>query len=75
MSNSLTDLIPEVNIKHGYRSNHSVVDLHITLNTFRRGKGTWKFNTSLFRNCEYIEMINSTIDEIKQQYLLPEYNP
>ena len=75
VSNSLTDLIPEVNIKHGYRSDHSAVDLHITLNTFKRGKGTWKFNTSLLGNCEYIEMINNTIDEIKQQYLLPVYNP
>ena len=65
VSNALSDLIPKVNIKHGYRTDHSAVELHIKLNNFDRGKGTWKFNTSLLKNVEYREMINKTIEEEK----------
>ena len=51
------------------------MELHIKLNNFKRGKETWKFNTSLLKNVEYTEMINKTIEEEKLKYIVPIYNP
>ena len=43
-------------------------------NNFKRGKGTWKFNCSLLKNNNYIELVNHTILEQIEQYATPVYN-
>ena len=68
MSNGLTDLISESNIKYGHRSDHSIIELEIQLNKFQRGPGTWEFNSNLLRNKTYVELINNTIDETITEY-------
>lgn len=46
-----------------YRSDHSAVVLH----------GLWKFNNSLLKELEYIEIIGQVIGTIKKQYAGPIY--
>ena len=73
-SNSMMDLIPKTNIRYGHRSDHSVIELKIELNKFVRGRGTWKFNSSLLGNKDYVELINNTIDNTVLEYVTPVYN-
>ena len=74
ISNTLTDLITESNIKYGHRSDHSFIELKIQLNKFQRGPGTWKFNSNLLRNKSYVELINNAIHETTLEYIVPIYN-
>ena len=74
-SSTLSDLIQTTNIKPGYRTDHSIIELKILINKFQRGKGRWIFNNKLLENRDYIFEINKLIDEHKINYALPIYNP
>ena len=74
ISQTLADLITNCNIKPGYRSDHSRVDLDIMLNTFSQGRGVWKFNCSLLKHPEYLKIINEAIMTVETQYAIPVYN-
>ena len=43
----MIDIIHKCDIKPGYRSDHSFLEMHITIKPFKRGKGIWKFNNNL----------------------------
>ena len=75
ISESLTDLVHKCFIKPGYRSDHSIVVLTLTICKFQRGRGTWKFNCSLLKDKEYLISINNLIDREKLYYALPVYHP
>ena len=75
VSNTLMDLIPNTKIIYGHRTDHSIIEIQIQLNKFQRGPGTWKFNSSLLKNKTYVELINKTIDETIEEYIVPIYNP
>ena len=74
VSESLTDLIADCNIKPGYRSDHSILELDLVVNPFQRGRGLWKLNCSLLKNPEYLNMINHTIQDVLLSYVVPVYN-
>ena len=74
-SSSMIDIIDSCNIKSSYRSDHSPVEIIISLDNFARGRGTWKFNNSLLQNKDYLNLVNKIIDEEKEKYCLPVYNP
>ena len=74
VSNHLMDLISETKIRYGHRSDHSIIELQIQLNTFQRGPGTWKFNSSLLKNKLYADLINNTIEETIEEYGVPVHN-
>ena len=74
VSESLTDLIADCNIKPGYRSDHSILELNLVVNPFQRGRGLWKLNCSLLKNPEYLKMINHTIQDVLLSYVVPVYN-
>ena len=63
ISEALADIIDNCEIKPGYRSDHSCIELTITLNNFKIGKGIWKFNNSLLKNQDYLNLINKVIKE------------
>ena len=71
---SPTDHIDKCNIKPGYRSDHSFIELIITLCKFERGRGLWKLNCSLLKDKEYLININNVIDREKLRYAVPIYN-
>jgi exonuclease III len=54
-----------VDIKPGYRSDHSLIDISfLGHNTTSRGPSYWRFNANLLRNIEYTTYMNTRIDEI-----------
>ena len=58
VSSSMTDIINSSSIMPSYRSDHSIIEISINLCEFKHGKGYWKFNNSLLKNQNYLNMIN-----------------
>ena len=73
-SQTLLDLITKCNINAGYRSDHSSIELILKLSEFKRGKGIWKFNCSLLKDKEYLDLINKTIKDEMVKYTAKVYN-
>ena len=61
--NSFKDIVETIDIKPGYRSDHSIVEMQINTNKFSQGSGIWKFNNSLLKNQDYLNLINKVIIE------------
>ena len=53
-----------VQIKPGYRTDHSSVELELKLSDFKRGKGFWKMNNSLLKDKEYVTKVKQTIHTV-----------
>ena len=73
VSTCFTDMIDSVNIKPGYRSDHSMVEFTFLISNFERGRGTWKFNNSLLKDQKYLTLINNCIREEYKRYAIPLY--
>ena len=58
-SQTLLDLVSQVNIKPGYRTDHSLISVSLNLINFSHGPGVWKFNTSLLKDQEYIARVKN----------------
>ena len=52
----------------GYRTDHSGTILKLKFNNYERGKGYWKFNNSLLKDNEYIQIVKKAIEEVKNTY-------
>ena len=63
----------EVDIMPGYKSDHSLVTLKLSLHSNARGRGFWKLNTSLLNETEFINQIKSTIQQTKDEYANDEF--
>ena len=74
VSNSMVDIIDSCKINSSYRSDHSIIEMNITLSKFKCGKGIWKFNNSLLKNKEYLDLVHTLIQDEKYKYALPVYN-
>lgn len=73
-SESLLNNLEKANIEQSYRSDHSMISITLSFSHFKKGKGMWKFNTSLLNDIEYSKAIEKLITEIKLRYALPVYN-
>ena len=73
-STSFTDLVTNIEITPSYRSDHSILELKFLTSKFKRGKGTWKLNTSLLREKEFVTLVNRCIREEYQNYAIPVYS-
>ena len=58
----------EANIGIRYKSDHNPISIALKFVDQERGRGNWKFNNSLLRDTEYVELINSCIKETVNQY-------
>ena len=67
-SNSLSSAITKADILPGYKTDHSLITLHLANNTNPRGPGFWKLNTSFLSDSEYINLIKTTITEVANEY-------
>ena len=67
-STPLLDIINSCDIKPGYRSDHSILELDITFCNFIRGKGIWKLNCSILKDKEYLIQMNKAIDDETSRY-------
>ena len=74
ISNTFCDLVSGSDILPGYRSDHSLIKLNIQINKFKKGKSTWKFNTSLLKIPEYLALINNCIQSVIHRYALNVYD-
>lgn len=74
ISDSLLPSLTSSIIEPGYRSDNSFSIINLSLNNFKRGKGLWKFNNSLLFDNEFLNFIESTIENIKSQFAVPVYN-
>ena len=66
--------VEKVSIDSSYRSDHSGVILLLKLHTIQKRKGIWKFNNSLLRDKEYLQIIKDVIYKTISQYAILIYN-
>ena len=57
ISSRLTTAITNADILPGYKTNHSLITIHLASNSNPRGAGFWKLNPSFLLDSEYIELI------------------
>ena len=74
VSQTLLDIVTKVDIKTGYRTDHSLITLSICFTNFTRGPGVWRFNTSLLKDKEYLSLVKTWINDEKLKYAVPIYN-
>ena len=55
-------MLKKHSISHGYRTDHSLLNLVINPFISKRGKGFWKFNTSLLHDTAYIQLVKQVIE-------------
>ena len=58
----------EADIIPGYKTDHSMITLQISLRSSKRGRGFWKLNTSLLKDIEYVNRIKLIINRTKEEY-------
>ena len=68
VSESLFQHVTEADIIAGYRTDYNGITLKLKLIENIRGKGYWKFNNSLLKDNEYIDIVKQTIIEVKDTY-------
>ena len=69
ISSSLTTAITKADILTGYKTDHSLITIHLASNSNPRGPGFWKLKSSFLLDSEYIELIKKTIDEVAREYV------
>ena len=55
-------------IKPGYRSDHWIINLSMKISSQNKGKGFWKFNTSLLHDAKYANLIQTVIRDNIRRY-------
>ena len=68
ISRSLLPYIESSDILPGVHSDHSIISVEIDFSKFKRGKGFFKFNNSLNRDKEYVDLIHNTIKDTVRLY-------
>ena len=66
-SQSLLDIVSSADILPGFKTDHSLITINISLHSNPRGRGFWKLNTSLLVGADYIDLIKRTIRQTKQE--------
>ena len=75
ISIGLLNVVNNVDIIYGYKSDHSFISVEIEKNSFARGKGFFKLNTSLLLDKDYVELIRKLIQKQKNIYDEQNVNP
>ena len=75
ISSSLLPFVQSAEIVSGFCSDHSGIILEVDFSKFQRGRGFWKFNTSLLKEPEYLKLVKSTIKRVVAQYAIIEGDP
>ncbi|KAL9972969.1 hypothetical protein ACROYT_G019370, partial [Oculina patagonica] len=68
VSQSFLSNVSSADILPGFRTDHSIITLNISLHTNPRGRGFWKLNTSLLADTDYIDLIKMTILQTQKEY-------
>ena len=68
ISPGLANLVKHVSIGNSFMSDHSVVKLVLKMEEYAKGPGYWKFNCSLLKDKDYIDMVKETIKQCDSLY-------
>jgi len=75
VSEELMNFIENSEILPGYRSDHSITTINFVFNDLKKGKSFWKFNNSLLKDINYINVVKTKIKEVINQYVATPHNP
>ena len=75
VSDHLVNVVGDVDIAPGYRTDHNMITMSFRIGQTPRGSGLWKLNTSHLVDDAYIQTIQTCIHEVLQQYAVPLYHP
>ena len=67
VSQSLMCNVTHADISTECKTDHSMIDISITVQSNPRGPGFWKLNTSFLTEIEYVNQIKSTIQAVKEE--------
>ena len=67
-SSSLNTIVTKADISPGYKTDHSLITLHLVNNPNPRGPGFWKLNTSFLLEDDYVALIKKTIEDVAKEY-------
>ena len=67
ISSHLCNHLQAANAYPGIKSDHSIIFVHISNSLVKRGRGFWKFNSTLLRDLEYVNSISRLIDSLKEE--------
>ena len=73
VSSHLTGRCDDLKIHPGYRTDKNIVSMVVQSGESQRGPGLWKFNESLLKDDEYLEIVNICIRRTIEEYALPIY--
>ena len=65
VSQSILGNITLADICPGYKTDHSMITLDLSLHANHRGPGFWKLNTSFLTEIEYVNLIKSVIKDVQ----------
>ena len=68
VSGELLTKIKGAKIGTSYKSDHSLISVELETEIIDKGKPFWKFNNSLLRDKQYVEVVKKIIDELERQY-------
>jgi exonuclease III len=74
ISESLLSYVKHTDIVYGYRSDHSLITLDIKFTQETRHTGSWKFNASLLKDLNYVQLIRKVIEDTISQYAVLVYD-
>ena len=60
--------ITQADIIPGFKTDHSMITLSLSLHSNPRGNGFWKLNTSLLSETSYLDKIKATIENTVSEY-------
>ena len=63
--------VVSTDIKTSLRSDHSLVSISLDFGLFKRGRGFWKFNTSLLHDHDYVQLVKQCIEHVLGIYRIP----
>ena len=67
-SSSLSTTFTDADILPGYKTDHSLISIHLANDANPRGPDYWKLNTSFLLDEEYIGLIKKTITDVANEY-------
>lgn len=67
-SQSTANITTFADIVPGYKTDHSMITVRLSVHSIPRGPGFWKLNTSFLTELEYVNQIKTTIQETYDEY-------
>ncbi len=69
ISDTLLNELETYRILPGLHSDHSILKINLGNEFHNRGKGFWKFNTTLLHDTKYVEKVKTIIKDSEHDYL------